>query len=202
MAMKAAGIDQPVQALPVAPQALLPAVGRGDREHHQRQQRHEADGEVEALDDLGRDHDQVPFLVEHVDQEVRAGIERRRDADAPADLHQRHPVEQRARRRHGERQHEEDDGPVAGRMRGHRHRPRLEVAVVPAPGKLQRRQAEPDQRHEAQPEDLLLGGHAATLRDGSVNDSSNLCHPLMSSPVIRGRIRRGSRTMISRRMRS
>ena len=31
----------------------------------------------------------------------------------------------------------------------------------------------------------------ATLRDGSVNDSSNLCHPHTSSPVIRGRIEEG-----------
>ena len=122
-------IDQPVQALPVAPEPLLPAVGRGDGERHQRQQRHEADGEVEALGDLRGDDDQVPFLVEHVDQEMGAGIERRRDADAAADMDQRHPVEQRPRRRHGQRQQQEDDGPVAGGMGRHGHRPRPQIVA-------------------------------------------------------------------------
>jgi hypothetical protein len=61
-------IDQPVQAFPVALQPPLPAVGRGHGERDQSQQGHETDREVEALHDLGGDDDQVPFLVEHVDQ--------------------------------------------------------------------------------------------------------------------------------------
>ena len=47
---------------------------------------------------------------------------------------------------------------------------------------------------------FCLAVTAATLRDGSVNDSSNLCHPLSSSPVIRGSDTEGKAAqMISRR---
>ncbi len=129
-------IDQPVQALPVALEPLLPAIGRGHGQRHQRQQRHEADGKVKALGDLHGDDDQVPFLVEHVDHEVRAGIASGRHADAAADVDQRHPVEQRPRRRHRKRQHQEDDGPVAGGMGRRRHGPRLKSTRVPAPGEF------------------------------------------------------------------
>ena len=178
------GIDQPVQAFPVAPQPLLPAVGRGDCERRQHQQCRETDGEIEALGDLGGDHDQVPLLVEHIDQEMSAGIQRRRHADAPADLDQRHPVEQRPRRGHEERQQQQGDGPVAGSVGRQGHWPRLQCARVPAPSELQRGQAEPHQRRESQPEYLALNGHDANLGNGAITDRSNLCHPGATSRLI------------------
>ncbi|MBN9403679.1 MAG: hypothetical protein J0I30_12845, partial [Burkholderiales bacterium] len=95
---------QLVQPLPALAQPLLPAIGGGDGQRHQPQQRHEADGEVESQHDLADDPADLPLLVQGVQPQVQQGVERRRHPQHAAQQQHARPVQHRAGRGHGDGQ--------------------------------------------------------------------------------------------------
>ena len=101
------------------PQAAQPphhAVGRGRRQHRHADERHEPDGEIEPLHDLGRDLGEIEGLIGDVEGEMRRKVAERSDADHPSDVDQHGEARDIAQRRDGERHQEEDQAPVAGAM--------------------------------------------------------------------------------------
>ncbi len=138
---------QPVPALTA--EALDHAVGRGRGERDQADQRDEADGQIDAQRDFARDLCEIEFLLHEVEREVQHRVAERREPKRAAHVDQLWGIEQAARRRDRERDHDEPYGVVAGRMDRVIDRPCCaQVAAPGAPGEPERRDAGAHERDD------------------------------------------------------
>src|SRR6187401_755566 len=121
---------------------------------------------VEQKYDLG----EVVFLLDDVERQVQQRVAERGDAKRAAQVDQLRRREQPARRRHREREHDEQHGPVADRVDRLVDRSRrIELAIEGAPSEPERRQA------GANEGDDLLGARAARFLAQEHQSSSAGC---------------------------
>jgi len=127
------GIGEPVQALPIAPEAPRHAVGRGGGQRCQPQHRQEADRQIDPQGDFRADLEQIEFLVADIEREMHRGIGEGGDPQQAAQQRQPVPAENAQRRGDRQRQQDEADGPGAEEMRRLVERQRLQRPRPPAP---------------------------------------------------------------------
>jgi hypothetical protein len=129
-----AGVDEPVEELPAAPQPPdPPAHGREGKRHHQDERRH-AGRDVGTLDDVGPDVREGERLIEHdVHEEVERGVEEGEQPEHPPVLHGPLPAGQPPDRGHRERQHQEPQRPDARRQRDRLDRVHAATSLPRAP---------------------------------------------------------------------
>ena len=167
-------IDDAVQPVPAdRPETADHRVRRGHAQHGKADERNEADGEIEAQDDLARDLGEVVGLVDHIETEMQHRIGERRDADHAADEDQPRPVEDMAGGRDGERQQQQPDGPVAGLVDRFGDRLGAEQTTGRLDGKPEARGDDAGEGDELQPGQsagpVVPWQHAADLLQGAVD---------------------------------
>ena len=128
-------INQAMEALPVfAAEAAYPACSRGERERNQEDEGREADGDERALADVLQHFVQIEeFIQPDVGKKMERRIEKCEETDHAADANQPILAGDAPQRRDGERDKQEDEGPVAGGMGDNFDWIRAKPVVKPLP---------------------------------------------------------------------
>jgi len=107
-------IDQAVQAVPTASEATHPAIGRGDGEWQEQQERTEPHGDVGSLDDVRADRPQVEPLVEHQPvEEVQGKVGEGVQAEHAPQSHEPGLAQRDGQWRHAQRREQQPQAPPA-----------------------------------------------------------------------------------------
>ena len=159
-------VHEPMKAIPVAAaQATNRSCRRGEGQRNHRDKSGEADGDVRALVDIVPDGGgelahgaQRPDAVtelepgeaigDHVDEKMQRPVKKREEAGHAAKANQRVPAADPPHRRHRDGDHDEAQGPVAGRVSDLFDRIRTEILRVGVPSQKPNRHKARNEHHD------------------------------------------------------
>src|SRR5260370_31663838 len=137
-----ADVNRAMQHLPAAPtEAANPARRGSNRQRYQQNESGKSHGDERALVHIFPDFGKVEDLIEQkISGEVQAGVEKRKQAKHAAKANQLRNVKELAQRRNRQRDEEEAERPIAGRVLNEFERIGDGVAEPKVPDDRQRRQ--------------------------------------------------------------
>jgi len=160
-------VDEAVDRLPCLAQLADGGIKGGGRQQAQADQRHKANGEIEAQDDFRDDEDQVEFRLHDVKQEMGEPIGKGGDSQHAPDERNFWVVEHPLQGGERQRDHQQADGPVANQVQGRLDGQGAELAGKEPVGNDGRRQQRQGQRCglERRKSSLPVGkrGHGGSL---------------------------------------